>query len=502
MDEDSTRLPGESPRGSLLATGQQFGQYKVIRLLGRGGMGEVYEVEHTVLHRSYALKIIRPEVLNHPSAVERYRREKEELTLEAAGSQSLNFGTLVAESGDLELRITNSGLKDSEKLAWFIDGEKQSSDFKSQASSLTAGGTGLELGERQLRVVHPDYTVWTGSATIRDHQTSKVTVDLKPKPGVLELAVTPAGVSYSLTVDGQPVKQLSGNRYSVPAEVPLKLELKAQGYKTKLVKGQVAANGSETLPVRLEKITGPESGRDWTLSLVGGESIQLKWIAPGSFQMGSNDGDSDEKPVHRVTLTKGYWLGETELTQGQWQSMMSSNPSYFKGSNLPVEMVSWNDAIEFCRKLTERERAAGRLPAGLSYTLPTEAQWEYACRAGTTTRYSFGDSKRQLKEYANYEVTPRYGDKATAPVGSFKPNGWGLYDMHGNVYEWCLDWYDDYPSESVVDPSGASSGSFRVFRGGSLFNDARYCRSAIRFRYSPGYRFNYLGFRLALTINH
>ena len=249
--------------------------------------------------------------------------------------------------------------------------------------------------------------------------------------------------------------------------------------------------GRETVRVTLEKITGPERGRDWTVDLGGSERVQLKWIAPGSFQMGSNDGDSDEKPVHRVTLSQGYWLGSTEVTQGQWQSVMGSNPSHFKGGNLPVEKVSWEDAMSFCRKLTERERAAGRLSGDLAYTLPTEAQWEYACRAGTTGAYA-GD----LDAMAWYA---KNSGRKTHPVGTKRANAWGLYDMHGNVWEWCSDWYGDYPRGSVTDPTGANSGSLRVLRGGSWGVTARYCRSADRFRDSPGYAWNLLGFRLALS---
>jgi formylglycine-generating enzyme required for sulfatase activity len=205
--------------------------------------------------------------------------------------------------------------------------------------------------------------------------------------------------------------------------------------------------------------------------------------------MGSNDGASDEKPVHGVTLTKGYHLGATEVTQAQWESVMGSNPSKFKGRDLPVENVSWDDAMAYCRKLTERERAAGRLAAGYAYTLPTEAQWEYAYRAGTTGAYA-GD----LGSMAWYGENS--GNKTHA-VATKRANAWGLYDMHGNVWEWCSDWYGSYASGRVVDPTGARSGTGRIARGGSWFNDASYCRSALRSRDSPDYRINGLGFRLA-----
>ena len=255
----------------------------------------------------------------------------------------------------------------------------------------------------------------------------------------------------------------------------------------------------------------PEDRLDWTVSLGGGADLKLKWIAPGNFQMGSPSGesarDSDEGPVHRVTLSQGYWLGQREVTQAQWQAVMGNNPSRFKGAQNPVEKVTWSEAMEFCRKLTERERRAGRLPAGMAYTLPTEAQWEYACRARTTGPIHYGN--RLDGRMANFNGNHPYGGastgeyrKKTVAVGSFRSNAWGLYDMHGNVWEWCSDWSGDYPSGSVVDPTGASSGSYRICRGGSWSNNARYCRSANRYRNAPGYRWYNLGFRLSLSSVH
>ena len=208
--------------------------------------------------------------------------------------------------------------------------------------------------------------------------------------------------------------------------------------------------------------------------------------------MGSSDGGSDEKPVTQVTLTKPYWLGATEVTQGQWEAIMGNNPSNFKGGNLPVEGVSYEDAMEFCQKLTERERAADRLPEGYAYTLPTEAQWEYACRAGTT-----GDYASNLDAMGWHNGN---SGKKTHEVGGKQANAWGLYDMHGNVWEWCVDRYaKKLPGGSVSDSKGPDSDSHRAFRGGGWWSDAAYCRAAFRGGLSPGIRSAYLGFRLALS---
>jgi formylglycine-generating enzyme required for sulfatase activity len=184
------------------------------------------------------------------------------------------------------------------------------------------------------------------------------------------------------------------------------------------------------------------------------------------------------------------------VTQAQWRALMGNNPSQFKGNDLPVEMISWEEAGSFCKKLTDRAKAAGTLPAGSEYRLPTEAEWEYACRAGSATAYSFGDSEAALGEYAWHQ---RNSGKTTHPVGEKKPNAWGLYDMHGNVWEWCWDWYGDYPADKVINPAGAMTGTGRVRRGGCLDNIAGYCRAAFRTGDVSGYRDGRLGFRVALA---
>lgn len=229
--------------------------------------------------------------------------------------------------------------------------------------------------------------------------------------------------------------------------------------------------------------------------------LTLVRIKLGSFTMGSpatEDGrDNDEIP-HEVTLTEPYWLGRTEVTQSQYEAVMGKNPSHFKGKDRPVEMVSWRDAVEFCKKLTARERAAGRLPPGQEYRLPTEAEWENACRAGSKTAYCFGDDAEKLDDYAWY--ASNFG-KHTHEVAGKQPNAWGLYDMHGNVSEWCNDRYAEYPRGAVRDPSGPPRGSpSRVARGGSWNVSAWKCRSADRVGISPKISNVYLGFRLARDV--
>jgi formylglycine-generating enzyme required for sulfatase activity len=230
--------------------------------------------------------------------------------------------------------------------------------------------------------------------------------------------------------------------------------------------------------------------------------VKMVRIGPGSLMMGSTTGPGDERPAHGVKLTKGFCMGVTEVTQEQWESVMPDNRSRFKGGDRPVTNVTLEDCAEFCKLLTQKEKAQGKLPEGAEYRLPTEAEWEYACRAGSKTKYGFGDSETELGEYAWYS-----GNNGRAqPVGTKKPNAWGLFDMHGNVWEWCSDWYGSYSAGETEDPTGAPAGASyhkRVFRGGSWGSDAAYCRSAARnaCQNNPQYyRLSGLGFRLVRTL--
>lgn len=214
--------------------------------------------------------------------------------------------------------------------------------------------------------------------------------------------------------------------------------------------------------------------------------MEFMEIPTGSFRMGSTEFFDSEKPVHKVKISEAFYLGKYEVTQAQWQVVMGNNPSYFKGDNLPVENVSWEDVQEFIAKLNRKGEG--------TYRLPTEAEWEYACRAGTS-----GDYAGNLDEMGWYEGN---SERKTHPVGQKKPNGWGLYDMHGNVWEWCEDWYDGgyYARSPNSDPKGPSEGSTRVARGGGCDFPSVACRSATRYGFRPVLRGNTLGFRLVREV--
>jgi len=252
---------------------------------------------------------------------------------------------------------------------------------------------------------------------------------------------------------------------------------------------------------------GPEvtvpatTANEETIMLPGNVPLEMVWIEPGTFMMGSKFSPQetasrfcgkaeffeDEHPQHKVRITQGFWMGKYEVTQAQWQTVMGNNPSRFKGDRNPVESVSWNDCQEFVIKLGQK--------AGAAFRLPTEAEWEYACRAGSTTAYCFGDDASRLGDYAWYDDN---SGKQTHPVGQKKANAWGLYDMHGNVWEWCEDWYhaDFYSKSPERDPLNTSTGDNRVLRGGSWYISAGYCRSANRGRDCPTDTFSSLGFRV------
>jgi formylglycine-generating enzyme required for sulfatase activity len=216
--------------------------------------------------------------------------------------------------------------------------------------------------------------------------------------------------------------------------------------------------------VAAESAAAPRPGENFALAR---PALTLIWIAPGTFWMSATHGAGDDT---EVTLTRGYWLGQTEVTQAQWQGVMENNPLPFfrRGSDWPVETVAWDMVMIFCTKLTEQERSAGRLPPGYVYTLPTEAQWEYACRAGTT-----GPFAGEIGALAWYDAN---SGGETHPVAQKRPNAWGLYDMHGNVQEWCADWFGPYPGGRISDPTGPAMGQYRVFRGGHWAGPAGWCR--------------------------
>ena len=258
----------------------------------------------------------------------------------------------------------------------------------------------------------------------------------------------------------------------------------------KALNGNVSAVKYQTISVEIG--TQPGTERIFPLGN-SGESIVMCWIPAGSFDMGSPNGEQDrygdEDPVHRVTFAEGFWMGKYEVTQAQWEAVMGNNPSSFSGADRPVECVSWTDIQGFESALSN------------AFRLPSEAEWEYACRAGSTTRFYWGEDGdySQIGSYAWYSGN---SSSSTHPVGEKTANSWGLYDMSGNVYEWCEDWYHGDYTNAPSDGSAwvSPSGSDRVRRGGGWGSNARYCRSAFRSYGDPSYLAHDLGFRLLRSL--
>ena len=277
------------------------------------------------------------------------------------------------------------------------------------------------------------------------------------------------------------------------------------------VTGTVDMNttGTYLLTYSVADAAGNTATANRTVTVVGNRSVDLNatvamdmlWVPADTFTMGSPTTEagrqSDREDEHNVSLTKGFYLGKYEVTQAQYEAVLGTNPSEFNATgngNRPVEKVSWTEAVAFCTQLTTQEQAAGRLPAGWAYVLPTESQWEYACRAGTTTAYSWGNTIASSNANWNHGADLNQ----TVDVGQFSANPWGFFDMHGNVWEWTADWYQAaYPTGNpVADPSGPASGSHRVLRGGSWDHDGTLLRSAKRRNYPPSDHRYYLGFRV------
>jgi formylglycine-generating enzyme required for sulfatase activity len=292
-------------------------------------------------------------------------------------------------------------------------------------------------------------------------------------------------------------------------DLPIKLDV---GPAILIYRDNIQSIGDELFPVASNSTniaTSHEANSPAPSTMIasqaGSTNIEgMVWIPAGEFTMGSPideaGRDMDEGPQTRMVIPHGFWMGKCEVTQGEFQAVMGTNPSNTRGdTNCPVEKVSWYDAMQYCAKRTQQEKLSAKVPENYAYRLPTEAEWEYACRAGTATRFYYGDDKGEFR-LGEYAWFIRNGDSMTHPVGTLKPNAWGLHDMHGNVWEWCFDrWQSILPGGSVTNLPVATEGSLRVARGGSWLYESKACRSANRDDYSPSNRCSDVGFRVVLA---
>jgi len=347
-------------------------------------------------------------------------------------------------------------------------------------------------GEHRVGVEKQGYEPYHKRVQFEPGRSLSLYVDLSPslpKKARLFVETEPQDANIRITNIDRSFYQgieLEPGRYQVAVT--------ADDYEKKSLWLTLDAGEDKSLNIVLNRLTTAKEGKTFTNSI----GMKFVLIPAGTFTMGSptdEPGRDNDETRHRVTLSKPFYMQATEVTQGQWRAIMGTNPSYFKncGNDCPVEKVSWEDSQGFIRRLNQKE--------GTNNRLPTEAEWEYACRAGTTTAFANGGITVTGCDYdPNLDAMGWYcsnSGKKTHHVAQKKPDAGGLYDMHGNVWEWCEDWYGDYPDGHVTDPKGASSGKYRVFRGCGWHNNAGYCRSASRDRSYPDNRRYNIGFRLA-----
>ncbi|WP_309381561.1 SUMF1/EgtB/PvdO family nonheme iron enzyme [Cerasicoccus frondis] len=428
-----------------------------------------------------------------------YREKTLAVTIRPQTKAILDFGDLTPLSGEIAVVVKFDGKDATPELLRGVSivGSSASSlhgvkKFSADAGNLENGAfsiTDIEAGEITLDVSHPDYADTSKKFALIDSQRIKVIYDLKPLSATLTLEPTPANIEWIIRLDGQKVK-LEEMKLALKPGVEQTLSIGNADYFAVSKAFTPKPNEKLTWAPTLELIPGPKKQSAYDVPFL---DIPLVWVNPGSFTMGSPLSEPsrlpEEGPSTSVTLSQGYWIGAHEITQQQYAELIGFNPSRLQGKQRPVEYINWKEAMTYCRKLNEREAASGRIPAGYEYRLPTEAEWEYAARAGSRGPFHWGDTA--TNKNANFQgsyprdfnsgevnVEDQYGAK---DVGSYEPNAWGLYDVHGNVREWCFDHYNSrLPGDSVTDWVRVEDSSRRPVRGGSWEDFAIRSRAASR----------------------
>lgn len=351
-------------------------------------------------------------------------------------------------------------------------------------NSFTHLEEGIPVGQNKFELKHPRFSAVALIGDIERGKTTNLQFELKPKRARIRLAVNAPDAIVEIGSKNLPATR----PLALPALRKMTAVVSAPGYERRNVTIPGMEPGSQkALKVVLKELRTPEENETFSLVLAPGVEMILAPIAPGSFAMGSEEGGRTEQPVHDVRIREPFWVGKTEVTQGQFEAIMGDNPSSSSGANLPVEQVGWHDAMLFCRKLTTQQLLYGSLAPGYAFTLPSEAQWEYACWAG----------QRDPNAFDSYWCAEN-SDSRPQPVGTKPANAWGLHDMCGNVWEWCLDdWHSSY-KHAPSDGSrwGAGGKATRVRRGGSFLS--RECYPYTRRGFSPGHASRDLGFRVVL----
>ncbi|NBB80779.1 MAG: SUMF1/EgtB/PvdO family nonheme iron enzyme [Verrucomicrobia bacterium] len=437
---------------------------------------------------------------------EGYRPVVRDVETDSAQDLRIDFGELVPLSGAVRLEVSPKGdtaeLSDSLRRDLQVRVGQQALPFQTDALEP------LPVGPTTLRLEHPLYFSEPVAIDIEDGAVHRVALDLLPRPGEVTLNI-PEGIEHNLLVNQQPARFNEAGWVEVPAGRVIELELRMKNYLT--LRRQINLDPTDTFVWEVEPvpIPGPKEAQAWQVPYLG---IDFAWVPPGAFTMGSPLREHarlpEEGPQTDVRFTRGFWVGVHEVTQRQFRAVEQGNPAQFKESERPVESISWAGAKKFCQSLNRIEREAGRLPEGYVYRLPTEAEWEYAARAGTTTPFFWGSkADASLGQFNGLYPIDRAdglrspeGDYGTKKVGQYAPNAFGLYDVHGNVREWTMDRFNSrLPGGDLVDPAPREGGSRIAIRGGGWKDTASRVRSASREQISPDVTSDAVGFRVVLA---
>ena len=436
--------------------------------------------------------------------LEGYRSVSEVVQIKDEGQSVVDFGELIRRIGSVDVAVNFLGVTGAQQSVLMEDLEFELNGQRMGFSKEELSN--LDEGRYKLQFWHPDYEAEPFEFSVQDQEVSTKRVMLKPKPGTLGVQV-PEGVVYELSIDGKKV-ELVDDQIGIEAETPVELELRMQNYLTMRRAVELGPNETKVWEVQPVPIPGPKLGDKWNVPYMG---MPCVWLNSGQYEMGSPLIESgrmpNEGPGTNVSFSYGFWMSAYEVTQMQYWEITGKSPSEFYGPQRPVDSITWQQALHFCELLTERESSYGRLPDGYVYRLPTEPEWEYGARAGTETPYNFGDRimgavgnfRGGLPEATGFDdrAGEQYGSER---VGSFKPNAWGIYDIHGNVSEWTLDYYDGrLEGGSIADPRPRTRGDRIAVRGGSWKDNTKRVRIGAREDVSPVKFSNALGFRVVLA---
>lgn len=436
--------------------------------------------------------------------LEGYRSVYQELDLEPGAANELDFGDLVPLSAELRFDLTFEGF-DEVQASELLDevqihvGEKK---YSFDDPGLQTAPVGLQV----VRAVHPQYASKPVRVELKDRDVRKLELELVPRPSRVSL-VLPKNLKPEILINGQVVKP-KGNTLLIAAKETARIALRIPDHLTMQREFTLEPNERVSWKVEPVRIPGPEIGSDWTLPYIG---MPIVWVPAGDYTMGAPMDEQgrlpNEGPRTQVQFTQGFWAGAHEVTQLQYLHITGEEPSQLKGGNHPVDSVLWQDAVDFCEKLTRIESAAGRLPEGYVYRLPSEAEWEYFARAGAETPFHFGDLAdakdgnfqgfypRGREDVPETEQT--YG---TVAVGSYDSNAFGIHDVHGNVGEWTLDTYNGRLAGGVlVDPKPRTGGRRATVRGGTWESSAVRVRASVRQDIGKKTQSNAIGFRVILA---